>query len=659
MGGGLMQLVAYGAQDVYLTGNPQITFFKVVYRRHTNFATEQVEQELNGNVNWGSNISSVISRTGDLLYRMNLEWICPTDDDLSQEEDLFIIPHNFGHYMIDHVTLQIGGQDIDKLYGHWMEVYSRLTIPNPSKTIGFFSKDMINSASDFPNNNNYDQYMKNSYSKKTIDLSDLKSNGTTQNTNYQQMAGASGCSGGLIKGLSNLPQRLQIPLPFWFCRNPGLALPIIALQYHDVRLKIKLNDNFSSTYYTNGSNKPTDDGDQSNTLKTFSDIIFKKDNLKLWCEYIYLDTDERRRFAQVSHEYLIEQVQREEKTIPNQSNKIDISLNKFNHPIKSLIICGDWGKNDDVTNMFPDTQTSVPYNTPWWDVNINAEDKKFNLDLDVIKVVNDDGSIQKNTPNYSTTTINPPTNWNGPVGIYQRYSIPGWLPGIGDHNTSLSLSFNGHNRFNENKPWYYFSRYQTQTHFSGPSNLYTWNLSLVGGEGHYQNGGRANTMDNLDPLNKVSDSIGVYNFALKPEEHQPSGTCNFSRIDNCKLTIQNICINPTIDTIKKANSMYNDSNGTIVTDNSKYYPNKQTYFCPKDSGWKNEQYWGNSIMKDIPYRRIPIGKVLQNKTKQMDWSVNTDDKYSNLPKSSVIFVYALNYNVLRIMSGMGGLAYSN
>ena len=73
MGGGLMQLVAYGAQDIYLTGNPQITFFKVVYRRHTNFSMEAIQQTFDGTADFGRDVSATISRNGDLVYRMYLE----------------------------------------------------------------------------------------------------------------------------------------------------------------------------------------------------------------------------------------------------------------------------------------------------------------------------------------------------------------------------------------------------------------------------------------------------------------------------------------------------------------------------------------------------------------------------------------------------------
>ena len=77
MGGGLMQLVAYGAQDVYLTGNPQITFWKVTYRRYTNFAIESIEQTFNGQADFGRRVQCVISRNGDLAYRTYLQVTLP------------------------------------------------------------------------------------------------------------------------------------------------------------------------------------------------------------------------------------------------------------------------------------------------------------------------------------------------------------------------------------------------------------------------------------------------------------------------------------------------------------------------------------------------------------------------------------------------------
>jgi hypothetical protein len=379
MGGGLMQLVAYGAQDIYLTGNPQITFFKVVYRRHTNFAMESVDQTLNGSVGAGNKQTATISRNGDLVGRMYLELtVGATDGDM-----------NVGHNVIDNVEVQIGGQQIDKQYGHWMEAWAELTEPNSAGLVG----DMATAGS---------------------------------GTRFQNLTGAGGCVG-------HTTQTCRVPLQFWFNRNPGLALPLIALQYHEVKVMI--------TY-------------------AGSTTGLSPSAPQLWADYIYLDTDERRRFAQVSHEYLIEQVQH------TTGSTASIDLN-FNHPVKELV----------------------------WTTAVVAAD--------------------------------------------------GSRGDITDGNTKLVL--NGHDRFAE-RPREYFTQTQVWQHHTG--------TPVVSATGTATGTGKASTTE-----------VAVYSFALKPEEHQPSGTCNFSRIDNAQLKIA-----------------------------------------------------GNSA------------------------DVN---------------VYAVNYNVLRVMSGMGGLAYSN
>ena len=106
MGGGLLQLVAYGAQDVYLTGNPQITFFKVVYRRHTNFSIESIQQTFNGSATLGSRVTCQISRNGDLVHKVYLQaTVNFTEGTASQ---------NIGHWLIKQVEVEIGGQMIDR-----------------------------------------------------------------------------------------------------------------------------------------------------------------------------------------------------------------------------------------------------------------------------------------------------------------------------------------------------------------------------------------------------------------------------------------------------------------------------------------------------------------------------------------------------------------
>ena len=705
MPGAQLQLVSYGAQDMYLTGNPQITFFKVVYRRHTNFAMEHVEQIIHGTPQWGTTLNSVISRTGDLLYRLNIEWTPKnldkaTDSKGADNKKKYIIPHNFGHYMFDYISLSIGGQEIDKLHGHWMEVYSRLTQQNPSKTLGNYSKDMVNKLNTFPINSNYNNISSSfvdddiPYSESHIlppkmttgiNSDDLKCDEISQNTNYQQMAGASGCCGKLVVGRENVPKMLQIPLPFWFCRNPGLALPIIALQYHDVKLTIKMKENIQSNMYitTDGNATITDnivdhitptspERVYSQVDNTFSDDLFGNDSIKLWAEYIYLDTEERRRFAQVSHEYLIEQVQRDEKILINTPKDHQMNLNKFNHPVKALIFTADWGENTDISNMFPDNRNSVPYSIPWWEPNYHSLSEQNNriglrLDEDVLMADTD-----------GTPKVKEPNNIGSATGIFQRYSIPGWLPGIGDSNTKLSLSFNGHDRFNSNKPWYYFSRYQTTNHFSGPCNLYCYNTATIGGEGQFQNGGRSNSLDSDDPLNQINDSIGVYSFALKPEEHQPSGTCNFSRLDNCKLTITDHKLNPNSDDLSEVKKNYDTSSTSenlvmrSIGGKMKYINKAQTYFNKGDiSIDMSPDEWLSSVIQKSstmekgnttwPAFRYHLYGQKANGDDDEDvksFPVDTGG-YSNLPNRSTFIVYAINYNVLRIMSGMAGLAYSN
>ena len=236
MGGGLMQLVAYGAQDIYLTGNPQITFWKVVYRRHTNFARESIEQTISGSstLTDGNRGTVTISRNGDLLSGVHVVSTGAVG--------------GLGDAAVKDVEVQIGGQKIDKHTAEWMQLWAELTTP------------------------------------------DSKADA------YRAMTGVSGTQGSSGTGV----YATHIPLQFWFCRNPGLALPLIALQYHEVKLVFNWGTAGNAT-------------------------------AKVYCDYVYLDTDERRRFAQVSHEYLIEQLQYQNEGTSKSSYKLTL-----NHPVKAL-----------------------------------------------------------------------------------------------------------------------------------------------------------------------------------------------------------------------------------------------------------------------------------------------------------------------------------
>jgi len=402
MGGGLMQLVAYGVQDIYLTGNPQITFFKVVYRKHTNFSMECIKQSFKGTVGAGARVVATLTRNGDLVHDCFLK-----NKAMDSGSNTGV---NIGHQVIDNIECEIGGQLIDKHYGHWMEAHASITEEARSAQGGAEDGDSFKIGG--------------------------KAGATAFLTQFQLMA----CAGGVQFGSNALTAGTMFftPLSFWFCRHVGLSLPLIALQYHEVNINVTLSSVWGNYF----------------------------EDTSLWCNYIYLDTDERRRFAQVSHEYLIEQVQLQ--TFSQTSGTDTFKLN-FNHPVKELI----------------------------W------------------------------------TGINAVKSWGGNTNteLLQLTEAVG---------STYQLKLNGHDRF-EKLETEYFTRYQPRK--------YHPNMTLTNSTGN-------------------SDHIAVYSFALKPEEHQPSGTCNFSRIDNAQLI---------------------STSGATLS----------------------------------------------------------------------LYVYAVNYNVLRIMSGMGGLAYSN
>ena len=509
MGGGLMQLVAYGAQDIYLTGNPQITFFKVVYRRHTNFAMESIEQTFNGAAKLGQKFSCTIARNGDLLGQVYLEMDVSVDasvasnkitqidllnntgtsvqqidpgtagalnnDEFSVDTTTGVITiedtagntltlqqgttnvnaltgvftnlldtdnqtRRIGQKMIDSVEVEIGGQCIDKHYGDWMDIWAGLTYNNEKWT------------------------------------------------KWNRMV-----SGSLNSSLSNA--KLYVPLQFWFCRNPGLALPLIALQYHEVKLNVQFKSSSAVNYsvgstasekttttdanandlvvsggtYTGGTGAIAHTSVQVSSSEVSASVSI--DNCCVFCDYIFLDTDERRRFAQVSHEYLIEQVQYSNAlTLASGEDQHEL---RFNHPVKELV---------------------------WACQNDNNKGKSFNY-----------FNVNNGAADASTDMLK-----------------------------SALLQLNGHDRMKKREGTYFrcVQPFQHHTGADGQSSHSEWG-------GYY-----------------------CYSFGLKPEEHQPSGTCNFSRIDNAVLSL-------------------------------------------------------------------------------------------NANAAGSLKVYAMNYNVLRIMSGMGGLAYSN
>jgi hypothetical protein len=416
MGGGLMQLVAYGAQDIYLTGQPQITFFKSVYRRHTNFATESILQTINGQPNPGNRVSVTVSRNGDLLKNL---WVQYTPNGFCNSTS-FIMPADFGHALLDYLELEIGGQLIDRQYGRWLTIWRDLTEVNPTGAQGRLgtsaAEPIINSSSGL--------------------AADLP-NGSTK---YQRMSYTHQASTEPIEGAMALaPTDAYIPMRFWFCRNPGLAVPLIALQYHEVKFNIGFQSAANIFQVGAGPVTPVPTTAQ---LPGFNTIT-------VYADYVYLDTTERRQFAQNAHEYLIDQLQWQNDSSGNST----IRLN-FNHPVKELV----W--------------TGAP---------------NYNQQNQIGDAVNE----------YYDNVQGPAT----PSQIVQGANAQISAALL---NTQCKIVLNGTDRFTY-RPLKYFTRNQIWDCHTG-----------FGATG-------------------IADSIAVYSFALRPEEHQPSGTCNFSRIDTAQL----------------------------------------------------------------------------------------------------------------------------
>jgi len=428
MGGGLVQLAAYGSQDVYLSMNPEITFFKAVYRRHTNFSIESIIQMVEGNIQFGGNITIVIGRNGDLLGGILLELNLFDPKEYisnSNEWDYCGWIQGVGNYLVDTVSINIGGQQIDEQYGKWMSIWTDLITPE-TQLRGYGS--MIG---------------------KNYSISEWQP--------YDTSIGPD--------------NKILIPLQFWFCRNPGLAIPLIALQYHEVKLLLTF-EKFTKLVVG------VKNGQYQEIVRNTEVLPSFRNSFKVWNTYYFLDTTERRKFAQNAHEYLIEQVQEQKGKILSLTEPNYIRLN-LSHPIKEIIF------------VFSRNNSNAPIND-------------FSIGNNII-------------PNGSPSQFAPLKDFK--------------------------LIINGTDRFKE----------RTSEHFR--------------------------LVQNFDHHTRIpTNYIYTYSFALKPEEHQPSGTCNFSRIDNSQL-----------------------------------------YFTFRSNGG-----------------------VLEN--------------YLAVPS---YYLFAPSYNILRIMGGMGGLAYSN
>jgi hypothetical protein len=279
MGGGLLQLVAYGAQDAYITGNPHITFWKVLFKRHTNFAVEAFRVNFTGMPTYGQRVVAIVNRNADLIWKTYVEVTLPATDASAAVKWTGGAQRRLGYLLLKQIEVEIGGQIIDRHYGEWLYLWETLT-------------------ADFDTSIKLDSMVGGQYN--SLDTS------------------AVSCQG--------RPDVLYVPLQFWFNRNPGLALPLIALQYHEVRFNITLEDSINLVEGAAATGA---------SLAAAAAALPALKDMALYIDYVYLDVEERRRFAQASHEYLIEQLQYSgQQTFTTGSGRIDLTLN---HPVKELI----------------------------------------------------------------------------------------------------------------------------------------------------------------------------------------------------------------------------------------------------------------------------------------------------------------------------------
>ncbi len=564
-----MQLVAYGAQDVYLTGNPQITFFKVVYRRHTNFSMECIEQPLDS-ARFGGRHTVQVLRNGDLAGRMYLKTDLPGLDVSGSGQVAWC--RRPGHAILNYIECTVGGSQVDKHWGQWYDLWYELT--------------------------------------HTVD----------QERGYNKMVGDVPACTTLADTVAGYT--VYVPLQFWFNRNTGLALPLIALQYHEVRFNIEFNRLSDCLVKTNGATVVALTTDPLNATGDLSDT-------SILVDYIYLDQEERRRMAQVGHEYLIEQVQHngeESLTGSNQKFKLD-----FNHPCKELVWavrCGFLSDNTDqflayyngdaaatlqaaannlaygmvsnatftgatqVSALSGVSIESVPVNTVGL-INVTASGVAFTFVVTnngtgayagvglyvnplaisgisnkvsalTVQVTIAPGAstpsaisadnVVADTHTLTLADVSVPTNdltdnraANSDVNVSQPFNYGLDLAGNGNPIATAKIQLNGHDRFDQQTGDYFNYVQPYQHHTRTPA-----------------------------------DGVNVYSFGLHPEQHQPSGTANLSRIDTTQLFL--------------------------------------------------------TFADALKAKRVST---------------------VNVATDSLLWIFAFSYNVFRIMSGMGGLAYAN
>ena len=442
MGGGFIQLAAYGAQDLYLTGNPQISYFIMVYKRYTNFAIENVRQYFTGQADFGKRVYCQVDRVGDLMSQTFLVVDLPSLEHYYTDDAKYYWVNSVGHALIEEIEMEIGGKVIDRHYSVWMEIWVELTLP-----AGKYR----------------------AYGRMT---------GRTQNSSFFNYEGE---------------YKLYVPLHFWFCRDIGLSLPLIALQNHEVRFNVKFR-NVRELIVKKFNNEESSCSlvDLPKCTLNTNEISLK--NAFLYIDYIFLEDKERRIFAQKNHQYLIDQVQLNQTVLYSGGEK----GNPLSEDTGLLIECPETDTSPDCATRLVEHKIEIDFNHPVIEM-VWVYQNQTNLKQDT------EANFKGNEIfNFGIDKECNRTEIDQTKALYN----------IANHPLQhATLYIEGKERFEERDAMYFNTIQIYQRHKNNPI-----------------------------------DYIYNYSFSLDPENARPSGACNFSRIDNSHfiMKINNKLINPRL-----------------------------------------------------------------------------------------------------------------
>ncbi|ARF09838.1 NCLDV major capsid protein [Indivirus ILV1] len=498
MAGGLLQLIAYGAEDMYLTNNPQITFFKVAYNRATNFSMQTFEKTFNDNPDFGGKGSVKLYRLGDLATKMYLR--VRINKIQGKNGIKFAWIRRLGHAMLKSIEIKIGGVRIDKHYGTWLDIWYEL-----SRT-GKHDKG------------------------------------------YKVMIGD-------VDVLTNLDDKekpeyvMYIPLQFWFNRFYGLALPLIAIQYHDIYINIEFEEKEKLII-------------KSEELFDYTDVKILE--VGLVTDYIFLDMEERERFAIVSHEYLIEQLQYYENE-PLETNYKRLLLD-FNNPSKELIWAARNGKY-----IKGDKFLCYSNKKNWRKAVLKCSKQVLYDSIQLLK-------INETPPNYGIWEEFEPgvikyQSYNGNLTITNKSKLSLWINvgslmigeysitdkiianiNVNDTNTiiikvyegmlskdiSIPLSQITDTRCNPGKGIYVYQFSNYGKYITGEKNPLKYAKLEYNDQDRVDKRNRrffGDLQSYINHSNTPAEGINLYSFSFDPEKHQPMGESNFSNIENIFLSL--------------------------------------------------------------------------------------------------------------------------